>query len=366
MAKIYRDYILGVLLLTGIFFGSSINAVESDSYHRSARYVWDVPVLDLGVIAKEKDLLWVVVEFKPGKCIPPGPPGVIDSEGNIVPQANPPRFREFGTYESSFKILVELVGIAPKGNETYKWKQLRLTAANGACLPPDDRTQFDESLAIYSPLGDGGTAICRINNGKEGSERFRPLFLIPPDWVPFVLPALKHYQEYQDFFAAENTSKKQKELTDLLGHENPFLAIAACRALAKGGLLTPESRKAAILAKTGLQQTIVVCLLWKNAPTSSRKEFVQELCKIIENADSAEAASGVTFGMLHINPLSRIPILKMLVSKASVWGVKTKADQDLAMIMKGNEGILKNEKDWLEFEQENLKKPASPQPQISQ
>ncbi len=124
------------------------------------------------------------------------------------------------------------------------------------------------------PLQVGGTAILRVNKGKTGQAEFEPAYLIPPEWVSFVKPALESVRAKADLWKPETASAHRPQLESLLSDANPFVAIEAARTLEQAHLLDADFVRNHLASATGWKRSAFSLLAMQQLPANKNLDLL--------------------------------------------------------------------------------------------
>lgn len=80
-----------------------------------------------------------------------------------------------------------------------------------------------------------GLILCRVNPGKHGIAKFRPVYNIPNRWEKDIKPGYQFVLKHIAWFNPHPAARVQRHLQSLLTDSNPLIAIAAYRVLVKEG-----------------------------------------------------------------------------------------------------------------------------------
>ena len=228
----------------------------------------------------------------------------------VKPDANSPEYKAEGVYiEGStgktiktpdFKITQAVHGtvtplatlsIASTVPTRYRWNFPEFRSRSTSRHQSEDRLPF--SPFYYH----GGIVIFRYNEKAEGAAKFNPVYLVPDEWVKFVVPAFKFQQANQALFDETKVAANFKPLTALLSDANPFNAIAAARILAPQRGLDTAFVLNNLASSTGYTQAIFAYLTFKNAHPLRQEAIDNALGRVIDKASSAATLKWITLGL---------------------------------------------------------------------
>lgn len=325
------------------------------TWWHDGRIVRDAAALRLDQITDDQS--WVLAKVKPAPDSPLGREvgSHFDRAGNLVQE---PGVRQF-------TLIIEHGSLSSTTILTGK-PQISL----------EYRLEYEERIGLRIrgetyPIfraGPGGTAVFRINEQAEGAARFSPAYLIADEWAPFVAPALKYVQANGPLFAVKDAEDNWEKLEQLLGDENPFIAIAAFRVLGEAQQIDTESVQKFVAQAAGLRQSVFVYLALKQSPRAKRlalksetpptdEEFMEavrkslkgesiadEVSKLIGAAKDAETLKSLVMGIVAVidnspqNGIFTTERVKMLMrqvaERQAALNTRTEADLYLDQTLK--------------------------------
>lgn len=265
-------------------------AVESDLFAQ-ARLGHDLATLNLlGLDAKNDAETWVVLAIEPAPAS-----GRVRLVGVVVGSGTVTTTGEVGaeaTVEGRAEVLQVLSGHTALRSLTYQW-------------PFEHLYPRGEDAAAFSPLRGGGTVVARLvlrdpaQEGRlESADQLNSLSLIPEGWRGDLASARTTLAKDAAVFSQPAEPQNAARLERLLTSSNPFVALAAFRALAS--VRTPE-REAALrerlAAAHGVEQSaLVVLALAKGLALDDRLPEEPKTSALEPRALAVGAAAAMLYG----------------------------------------------------------------------
>ena len=222
----------------------SAEELASSQLMRDRGLLNEVLTLNFAPVTAQPNGAWVVAQFSGESAMEVQ--GEYDPKTRTIRALEEPsqdKARVYGEY----RVVAALTRAPQQMRARYSWKASPLGLFRET---RDNRIDF--------LFGSNVTLICRINGAAQGRERFGPFTIIPPEWAPFVKPAFDFYTANPALFTAPDVTAQRAQLTALLSDPNPFLALFACRTLARAGQLDAAAWSAAINRATGLGQAALI------------------------------------------------------------------------------------------------------------
>ncbi|MDX1998297.1 MAG: hypothetical protein SF066_11310 [Thermoanaerobaculia bacterium] len=265
-------------------------AVESDLF-AEARLGHDLATLNLlGLDATSDEEAWVVLAIEPAPAS-----GRVRLVGVVVGSGTVTTTGEVGaeaTVEGRAEVLQVLSGRTALRSLTYRW-------------PFEHLYPRGEDAAAFSPLRGGGSVVARVKTkpgaetGRlESADQLASLFLIPKPWQGDLAGARAALLKDAVVFAQPAEPQNAARLERLLTSPNPFVTLAAFRALAS--VRSPE--RAAVLrerltAAHGVEQSaLVVVALANGLALDDRLPQVPEASALEPRAWAIGAAAAMLYG----------------------------------------------------------------------
>ena len=256
----------------------SLEGFDNDIYH-DIQVIHDVATFNFDNIQQKPDQIWVIAEIVPsfisGALMAPG--SYVQSGKFIVP----PDTRLIVMIEGSAKRLEILAGNSEKESWEYQW---------------EEKLRYRGRRYFYSPFKNGSVVICHFQKTSDKISKFIQAILIPSEWTEFVLPALQYQQENAELFKDEMTVEKKDKLKNLLYHQNPFIAVAAYRVLAKTSALEVKFLHEYLFSYTGIRQALFIFLFLKHESLEIKTQLVEKMGHTIEHEKIADSLTGLTVG----------------------------------------------------------------------
>jgi hypothetical protein len=177
---------------------------------------------------------------------------------------------------------------------------------------------------------DGGTAICRVNEGFGGFGHLRPAVLIPDAWTKFVLPAVKYLGGTPQLLEASSAEKIRQPLAKLLSNDNPFLSIEACRRLTNSGQLDNATWLEALRPADTIRQGVLVRIALQFGSVGAREERLKLLANACESAHRVEEVRGISLALL-VTEVARSPRITPFMTKPLLRAIEQKFGQSAAL-----------------------------------
>lgn len=254
------------------------------------RLVRNIAEVNLAEISTSK-AIWVIAKTAPYRTKPSrlGPAELVNPEtGRSVKS---PKYDPVILAHGGFEILKILAGQPPILKD-YEWE-----IPQQFDLRPNGMVEMWETYSPFIFFGVGGTIIVKINPESDGDAKFRPAYVIPPEWIKFVEPALTFHRANPDLFRADLAAQNIERLRPLLTHDNPFVAIASARALlgVEGADMTFFGERVA--TSRGLRQAAFTHLLLKFLVPRRQQVAAVEISKTIDSTTSADQLQNVVVGL---------------------------------------------------------------------
>lgn len=268
--------------------------------HRDRQLIYDMFRLRLEHVSKTEGA-WVVGEIKLGP------------ESNFWD-------RENGT----FRVVSVLRGKAAEETVKYDWPSLVLAGTHGP---------------QFTAFNFGGTVFCNWRPELEGRERFPAVYLIPPGWVDDLKPALEAVAAKAEAFKSPKTATD--ELKALVGHKNPWIAVAAWRAMSGENLIGMPMIADAMRNGSFYRQAIFTFILLFDTPQERLGPISDILVEHLKAAKSAEELQGVAAAAFHALRVMHTPrkaacrwILETVEKRHAVIVGNTDADRYVADVIR--------------------------------
>lgn len=268
-------------------------AVESDLF-AEARQGHDLATLNLlGLDAKSDAEAWVVLAIEPAPAS-----GRVRLVGVVVGSGTVTTTGEVGaeaTVEGRAEVLQVLSGHTALRSLTYRW-------------PFEHLYPRGEDAAAFSPLRGGGTVVARVKTkpgaetGRlESADQLASLFLIPKPWQGDLASARTALAKDAAAFSQPTEPQNAARLERLLTSSNPFVALAAFRALAS--VRTPESDavlRARLASAQGIEESaLVVLALTHGLALDDRLPKEPKTSALEPRALAVGAAAAMLYGASH-------------------------------------------------------------------
>ncbi len=257
---------------------------------------------------------WVVADVIPDSTSPSSVSVGAYIQAETGKTVVPPGSYEVITVHGSINILSVLAGIPqPLNRYEWEWKNPERSGPINTATPEENTSFFIG--------GAGGTAILRINAEGIGENKFFPDYLIPREWTPFVVPALKYVQSHSEMFRSEEANTHRVQLQELLSDANPFIAIAAARTLQQARLLDANFVRERLTKVRGFEQSVFTYLALEQSPVGKAPEatpnippapqdvvkggdevmmegtLAEEVARVVNNAKDSEALKAIALGV---------------------------------------------------------------------
>lgn len=293
------------------------------SVQKDLRIVRDLARLDLGLVASERSLPWIVARLSDVQARQEQVGWLMgeDGRGRSAPDTAASRFFLEGRIE-----MLEVLTIPPEHPLIGYQEPMR-----------QSHEVFDGEHrgGRYSPFlrTDGGIVICRVNDLYPGLSRFLPAFMIPPDWRKFVTPACRRYLRDPALFDPADAIKHQQQLIKLLDEDNPLVAAEACKTLTNGGAMDAAAARVVGRTTDPLRQALFTRILIGSGPPEARAERVNDLAKVVDAADTYRRVRGIALGALvtasDVSPTRTWEPLLPLVDRLTVRFGAARTPEDI-------------------------------------
>jgi len=298
-----------------------------------ARVVHDVAAFRFNQILKEPDQMWVLMLITPGTYS-----GASLSKGVYIKAETGEVVRKPGAHavimiSRSWKLIAALTKAPDRRSGRYGWEE-----------PPNEGRRKISIKDIYTIVQqkEGGSIICRYNPKAKGADQFASVCLIPRQWERYAKPALTYLQQN-----LERLQQKSPQVTDdlsvLLDHKNPFVAVTACNLLAERNGLDQDFARGSLAGAKGYQQAIFTYLLLTHPLQMKQAQWFEELSRVIEMADKSERLVGAALGIFasfssaqvssRIEREAKLKLLERLDKKQLKFGRQTKSDKYIISIL---------------------------------
>lgn len=192
----------------------------------SSRMASDLSGFELLEVREELGRSWVVAEVMPAPTSGQlRAPGAYVQDGKLVL----PEGSEWAAFiEGTIEIREVLTGSALRGRLDYRW-------------PTPAFARLPEDLALFSPFRDApGLVLCQIVEGAQDASRFPRVAMIPEGWLVALPAARAAVTDQRADFEGSPPPAALRRLEALAKGENPWLVVAAARALWRAGRAAPE------------------------------------------------------------------------------------------------------------------------------
>jgi|CXWL01.1.fsa_nt_gi hypothetical protein len=187
----------------------------------SSRMASDLSGFDWLEVRDEPGRSWVVAEVTPAPSSGQlRVPGAYVQDGKLVV----PEGSEWAAFiEGTMEVREVLTGSAPRGRLDYRWR-----SPTYARLPED--------RALHSPFRDApALVLCQIVEGAQDASRFPRVVMIPERWLAALPGARAALADQRSDFEGTPSPAALRRLEALAKGENPWLVVAAARALWRAG-----------------------------------------------------------------------------------------------------------------------------------
>lgn len=176
--------------------------------------------------AADASLEWVVAENKPG-MLTPGDAGQVPSSFYFI--------------EGMLEVKNGIDREAAEAVIPYKMKVQRFSSNR-------DRR--------IDALRSSNIEICAVDPTKDGNERIRLIFLLPPGWEKYVKPGWEYYAADSALFDPSEARRNLSRLQGLIQNKNPFIAVGAFRTLLYGQAVDTQWVRKTIHSTKGVQREV--------------------------------------------------------------------------------------------------------------
>jgi hypothetical protein len=298
------------------------------SVQKDLRIVRDVARLDLGVVAGERGLPWILARLSDvqGRQEQVGWLIGQDGVGRSAPDTATTRYFLEGRIET-----LEVLTIPPEHPLIGYQEPMRRS---------HEVFDGEHRGGRYSPFlsADGGIVICRVNDLYPELSRFLPAFMIPPGWRRFVIPAYDHRLDNAPLLKTADAPKNRTELVKLLDDENPLIAVAACRTLTVGGAMDAATVHRMMQTTDRLRQAVFTCIVLSAGEEGARPDRIADLGKEVDAAATADGfprvrgiALGTLAAVIEIPPArdwaAALPLVDRVAAKLSASAAVDDADR---------------------------------------
>jgi hypothetical protein len=261
------------------------------SVQKDLRIVRDVARLDLGLVAGERGLPWVLARLSDvqGRQEQVGRLMGADGVGRFAPNTAATRFYLEGRIET-----LEVLTIPPEHP---------LIGYREPMMQSHEVFDGEHRGGRYSPFlsADGGLVICRVNDLYPELSRFLPAYMIPSGWRKFVIPAYDHRLDNGPLLKPADAPKNRAELVKLLDDENPLIAAAACRTLTIGGAMDAPTVHRMMQTTDRLRQAVFTCIVLAEGAEGAKADRIADLVGEVDAAAPADGfprVRGIALGTL--------------------------------------------------------------------
>lgn len=293
----YSLYILCALLfcLSGRVSAQNKDqsVLQTTSLLQATSEVRDVATLNFADLSGKTDATWIVAQIQPG---PFSGSRVIkgfyqDADSGKFVQVS--GGRDVIRVNGTFRVLAALMGKPEKRDYAYQWEFPHNVSS---------RPNKANSVKPFELFISGGIAVFPLPQDLHNSAQALPIYSVPAQWQEFVLPAWQYYQANSALFEQRNAMQNRDQLQQLLEHNNPLLAVAACRTLSQSRLLDQDFINGSLLQTTQLRQAVFTFVLLDQLSQRvsnrlSEDELLTAIQQTIGNAD-AEKLAGIALGAL--------------------------------------------------------------------
>ena len=91
---------------------------------------------------------------------------------------------------------------------------------------------------------------------KDGNDRIRKVYLLPAGWEGFVKAGWEYYLTNTALFDASKASGNAAQLQQLIQDKNPFIGVAAFRALLDGQAVNTQWVRKTIHSTEGVRREV--------------------------------------------------------------------------------------------------------------
>lgn len=245
---------------------------------------------------------WALVRIMPG----PDSGGIAAStKPDVKGQGQGPDLRWRGTFQVLATLTATgLTTVHSTGSKSYlftiPWPFINHEVS-------DNQPGAGELMDWYAPFASGGLALFQLSSdpatGNLTSLPDPPPYMIPDPWQKDLGPAWQFLHAHSPLFLPKNTVHNQVALRKMLTDPNPFIAIAACRALTQTNLLSLPQMQAVLTQARGERQAAFLFLIMRAAvtgPDSTQRETM--VTGLVSQATDASELTGILAGLNAFSP----------------------------------------------------------------